>query len=208
MATPMLLRRGAEAEVVRGEWQHRPAVFKTRLPKTYRHPSLDQALRVSRMKTEARLLSEARHLGIPVPPMYDLDLHEATMTLAYLEGPTLAEFIRSGAPEANDMCRALGTYLGRLHRAKVVHGDLTTSNMIVQGSRLHLLDFSLGGRGADLEAMGVDLHLMRESFNSAHPGREELWSAFFEGYGEANPGAEEVLAKVKAIEARGRYRGS
>lgn len=209
MTVPVLLKVGAEAEVRRGEWHGRPVVVKARRAKGYRHPSLDQRLRTTRLKTEARLLSEARRLGIAVPIIYDIDLGGGTMTLAYLEGPTLAEFIASGAEGAEDHCRTLGRYLGTLHRARVVHGDLTTSNMVIHGERLHLLDFSLGERGAAVEAMGVDLHLLKESFNSAHPGRAGLWEAVVEGYREANSGWSEVLAKVKAIEARGRYaRGS
>lgn len=207
MVAQMLLKRGAEAEIRAAEWHGRSVVVKSRLPKTYRHPNLDAALRANRIRTETRLLSEARHLGIPVPVMYDIDLGRGTMTLAHLQGPTLAELIGSG-DDATQFCKALGAYMGKLHSAGIAHGDLTTSNMVITGGILHLLDFSLGERGADLEALGVDIHLLSESFNSAHAGRPELWRAFLSGYRSGNASADAVLGKAKEIEARGRYRGS
>ena len=63
----MLFKRGAEAELHRTEWHGRPAVEKVRVPKAYRHERLDDELRKSRIRMEARLMSEARKLGISIP---------------------------------------------------------------------------------------------------------------------------------------------
>ncbi len=63
----MLVKRGAEAELRRTEFLGRAAIEKHRAPKAYRLEALDDALRGSRIRHEARLMSEARAAGVPVP---------------------------------------------------------------------------------------------------------------------------------------------
>lgn len=209
MNAPMLAKQGAEAVVRPVEWHGRRAVEKVRLPKAYRHPLLDDGLRASRVRAEARLMGDARAAGVPVPIIYDVDVQEHRIVMTRLEGPTAKEIIQAGGPEAKVLVRALGEAAGRLHAAGIVHGDLTTSNMIWLDHRLFFIDFGLGQRSTLAEDLGVDLHLLREAFASAHPTRMDLFESVLEGYRSTNPRAEEVLTRMKAIEARGRYlRGS
>lgn len=203
----MELRRGAEAVISLTEWHGRRAVEKRRVPKGYRHPRLDEDLRASRVRLEARLIHEARSLGVPVPVLYDVDLEENRLVMEYVEGP-LAKEVLEGDSDVT-LCRLMGATVGRLHAGDLVHGDLTTSNMVLRDGRLVLLDFGLGEKGGDLEAKGVDLHLFREAFESAHSERMDLFPQVLEAYREAYEGAEAVVAKMEEIERRGRYlRGS
>ena len=202
----MLVKRGAEAELHRTEFLGRAAIAKRRVPKTYRLPDLDATLRRSRIRTEARLMGEARRAGVSVPILYDIDLAEATIVMEFVDGPTVKEVLDRGGPHALAAAREIGHIVGRLHRAGIVHGDLTTSNMILRGGRIVMIDFSLGGKDLGREARGVDLHLLREGLVSAHARATTYYREVLRGYREAlGRDAEDVIATVKEIEGRGRY---
>lgn len=187
----------------------RKAVEKARLSKGYRHPQLDADLRSARTRAEARLFREARMLGVPVPIIYDVDLRGNKIVMEYVDGPTAKEVLSSGGDEAVRVCRLIGQMVGRLHRSDIIHGDLTTSNMLVRGGILYLVDFGMGEKKGDLEAKGVDLHLLKEAFLSAHSERADLFKEVLRGYRQAYEDADAVIAKAQEIERRGRYlRGS
>ncbi len=180
-----------------------------RVPKGYRDPGLDKDLRGSRIRTEVRLFREARKLGVPVPILYDVDLEEDKITMEYVEGPTAKEVLTAGVAGEAGICRSIGSLVGRLHAGDIVHGDLTTSNMISSGDRLYLVDFGLGEKSGEAEAKGVDLHLLREAFLSAHSEKSYLFDEVLQGYREAYAGADAIIQKAEEIEKRGRYlRGS
>src|SRR5436309_655258 len=164
----VLIKRGAEAELRRTEFLGRPAVDKVRVPKSYRLTELDDGLRRSRIRIEARLMAEARAAGVPVPIIYDIDLVEAKIVMEYVSGPTLKEVLDRRGSAGLEVAREMGRVIGRLHRAGIVHGDLTTSNMLWRDGRIVMIDFSLGGKDRGREARGVDLHLLREGLVSAH----------------------------------------
>jgi Kae1-associated kinase Bud32 len=202
----VLIKRGAEAELWRTEFLGRPAVDKVRVPKTYRLTELDDGLRRSRIRTEARLMAEARTAGVPVPIIYDIDLGEAKIVMEYVPGPTIKEVLDRGGPAALEVAREMGRVIGRLHRAGIVHGDLTTSNMLWRDGRIVMIDFSLGGKERGREARGVDLHLLREGLVSAHARATAYYREVVRGYREVmGPEADSVIATVKEIESRGRY---
>ena len=202
----MILKRGAEAEIRTAEFLGRSAVAKVRLPKAYRLPALDDNLRKTRMRTEARLMAEARAAGVAVPVLYDIDLQGHTITMEFVEGPTLKDALEAGGPQAAVLAREMGRVAGRLHRAGIIHGDLTTSNMVVRDGGIVILDFSLGGKARDPESRGVDLHLLREALTSAHARARAYYREVLAGYREVlGAEADAVLAKVKEIESRGRY---
>ncbi len=173
--------------------------------KGYRHPRLDEGLRGARTRAEARLFREARRQGVAVPILYDVDVAEDRLVMERVEGPTAKEVLDGPGEGARALCREMGRLAGRLHGGGVVHGDLTTSNMIVRGTRLYLIDFGLGERTEELEAQGVDLHLLREAFLSAHAEKADLFQEVLRGYREAWDEAEAVIQKAEEIERRGRY---
>jgi len=138
-----VLKRGAEAVISSVEWRGRPAVEKLRVPKGYRDPRLDDELRRARIRKEAKLFAEARAAGVPVPVLYDVDLAGHRLVMERIDGPTLKEVLRSPGDHGS-LCEEIGRLVAKLHSSGLVHGDLTTSNMLLAGGRVHLIDFSLG----------------------------------------------------------------
>lgn len=201
-----VIRRGAEAEIRQGKWHGRDVIVKSRVPKGYRHPDLDGALRSSRTKNEARLIQEARRLGVPTPIIYDVDVVGAEIVMQEIKGPRVKDLL-DGSDDATrrHLCSEMGRMVALLHKGGITHGDLTTSNMIFEDGRIWFIDFSLGTKNADVEEMGVDLHLLKEAFQSAHSSFLACYDVVLGSYKKEFSRGEEVLRKIKQIEDRGRY---
>lgn len=201
-----VIRRGAEAEIRRGTWLGRDVIVKSRVPKGYRHSELDRCLRTARTRNEARLIHEAREHGVPTPVIYDIDMVNGEITMEEVKGPRVKDELDRGDPaEVEALCREMGRLIALLHRAGIVHGDLTTSNMIMSEGGMWFIDFSLGSRCAMAEEMGVDIHLLKEAFQSAHSTLLDKFPLILETYRLHFDRAEEVIRKMKDIEGRGRY---
>ncbi len=199
-------RVGAEAKLDSSTWLGRSVVLKQRVVKGYRHPVLDKTLQTTRIKNEARLMSEARRAGIAVPVIYSVDLPEMRMVMEEIRGARVKDALDElPMDEAKRVCEKIGEIAAKLHMNDIVHGDLTTSNMLLDGDRIVLIDFSLGSKSSETEDKGVDMHLLEEAFHSAHYKRSELYDTVKDSYVRAYPGGQEVLRKVKEIEKRGRY---
>ena len=201
-----VIRRGAEAEIGRDVWMGRKVIVKSRVTKGYRHPELDLSLRVTRTKNEARLIQDARRHGVPTPIIYDIDLKNGTIVMEEIEGERVKDVLDSSEEET---CRTICTEIGRLvallHKATLTHGDLTTSNMITRDGKIWFIDLSLGTRNAMIEDMGVDLHLLKEAFQSAHSKILPMYDVILASYCDNFERGKEVLKKIKEIEDRGRY---
>jgi len=201
-----IIRQGAEAEIRLTEWKGRTVVVKSRVPKGYRHQQLDASLRATRTKNEARLIQEARRQRVPTPIVFDIDTKSAEITMEYIDGERVKDALnRAPLDEAERICREIGRLAALMHRAKLVHGDLTTSNMILRQGRIWIIDFSLGSRNAEAEEMGVDMHLLKEAFQSAHSERFDLFQVVMDSYSEHFERSEQVVHKIRDIEDRGRY---
>lgn len=202
-----VLRRGAEAELHDGQWLGREIILKRRIPKGYRHPLLDSRIRAQRTKNEARLMLEARSRGIAVPIIYDINLSAAEITMERIFGPRIKDLFNTlPEPQAKSLAREMGKLAAILHSNDLVHGDLTTSNMLMrEDGKICLIDFSLGEKTDAVEKKGVDLHLLFEAFHSAHYMREYLLQDVIAAYRESYSDAEKILQRVKEIEKRGRY---
>ncbi|OPY33237.1 MAG: putative bifunctional tRNA threonylcarbamoyladenosine biosynthesis protein [Methanomassiliicoccales archaeon PtaU1.Bin124] len=184
----------------------RHVIMKSRVPKGYRHPDLDASLRVSRTRNEARLIQEARRLGVPTPIIYDIDLIGGEIVMQELSGPRVKDLLDSSDDEMRrELCKEIGRLVALLHQGGITHGDLTTSNMIHYEGRIWLIDFSLGTKNADLEEMGVDLHLLKEAFQSAHSSFLDCYDVVLSSYKKNFAKGDDVMKKIKQIEDRGRY---
>lgn len=179
--------------------------MKHRVPKRYRNRQLDESLRKARLRMEVKLMTEARGLGLAVPIIYDIDVEENRLVLEYIEGPTVKEVLQRKLDDPPKICRQVGEIAAKLHAGDIVHGDLTTSNMICRGGRINLIDFSLGEKSSSAESKGVDLHLLKEALTSAHSDMPDLFDHVAAGYRKKYAGAKDVLLKVEDIESRGRY---
>jgi len=205
-----LLKKGAEASLFLADWHGRRVVIKTRLPKKYRPGELDLTIRTYRTVHEPQLMGEAKKAGVPTPTIFLVDVKNATIVMEHVDGKQVKQvLVTFSAKEREAVCVGIGKLIGKLHRHGIIHGDLTTSNMILNSEgKIFLVDFGLGEKNAEFEARGVDLHLMKRALQSTHyQFAEECFMAFSKGYasvlGESE--AKDVLAKVKEIERRGRY---
>ncbi len=208
------IARGAEAILKRDVWNGRDVVVKERIAKGYRHPDLDRRLRGVRIKTEARLMREARRMRVPTPHIFDIDQVSNSLTMEFIHGRT-ARSVLDNPDRRESICREIGKLVARLHAGDIVHGDLTTSNMIVSADRLYFIDFSMGAKAAVTEQKGVDLHLLMEAFRSAHAdfynkgiswvleAYRNTWESVRGPAGRNE--AEAIIARVHEIEKRGRY---
>ncbi|MEM4700310.1 MAG: Kae1-associated kinase Bud32 [Candidatus Nezhaarchaeales archaeon] len=200
------IKKGAEAELYLTQWLGTPAIIKRRIPKPYRRPDFDLQLRKARTLKEASLMLAAKRQGVPVPSLLCVDVVETSLVMEYIEGPTLRDLLVAGT-DVNWAMHQVGRYVGRLHRGGLVHGDLTTSNMIISGGRVFLLDFGLGDYSTSIEARGVDLHLMLRALESLVPSKaRELFSIVLKGYAEMMGGlTQEVVKRALLVRSRGRY---
>ncbi len=204
-----LIAKGAEADLwFDPEWNGRRAIIKRRVQKRYRHPEIDRELRRLRTLREAEIIHRAKRAGVPTPVIYQVDPEEATMVMEYIEGRRLRDAVAELPPEERlRIFRLAGRQAGRLHKAGIIHGDLTTSNMILTSNRLVFVDFGLAELSTEEEKRGVDLHLMKRMLQSTHfEYAEELLEAFLEGYREEmGAEADGVFRRMEEIARRGRY---
>ena len=186
--------RGAEALVEVGSER----VLKRRLPKPYRHPELDGRLRRERTRSEARLTSEARKVGVSTPVVLDVDDVEATLTFETVGEADLRDALSESG------VRDVGQQLATLHRAGFVHGDPTPRNARTAPDRTYLIDFGLGYYTDDREDYAMDLHVFEQAVVGTADDAERLLGAFEAAYEAA--GDVRVLDQLREIEGRGRYR--
>lgn len=208
MADLKLIKKGAEAELYRGEWLGFDAIFKRRVRKAYRNADLDHLIRSTRTSLEAKLLSGSKRLGVPTPVIYSVDLHKTELVMSYLDGTPLKKLLPGmGEADIKSTFSVVGGYVAKLHRGGIVHGDLTTSNIIVIKEKIFFIDFGLGEYTESLEARGVDIHLMRRALESSHYQSSRLaYQSFAKAYSKTlGDDAEEVLKRVGEIRRRGRY---
>jgi len=205
-----LLKKGAEASLFLASWHGRKVIVKARLPKRYRPSELDAKIRGYRTTHEPQLMHEAKKAGVPTPTIFLVDMKNAAITMEFVEGKQVKQVLpHVSRKEQQELCAKIGVLIGKMHRRGVVHGDLTTSNMILTGEgKIFLVDFGLGEKNRELEARGVDLHLMKRALQSTHyKFSEDCFRNVMKGYssllGEEN--AEKVFEKIREIERRGRY---
>lgn len=156
------------------------------------------------------MIHQARTASVPTPVIYDIDIPNTSITMSYVEGPRLQEILE----KTPRLIRArilqfVGHCIGRLHAASIIHGDLTTSNMIkTQGDSISLIDFGLSFHSNQIEDRGEDMHLLKNVFESTHHKiSDECLANVMRGYSKTlgKKNAFIVSRKIREIERRGRY---
>jgi TP53 regulating kinase-like protein len=206
----MLFKKGAEAYLYKEEWYGLQVIRKHRLPKDYRVPQLDSEIKHARTVREARLMYEAVRAGVPAPSIYFIDLDNSTIIMEFIEGVKLKDVVSLLEKERRaDIFYRIGQQIALLHQNDIVHGDLTTSNMILTPSgKISFIDFGLGDFSSSIEDKGVDIHLMHRALESAHfEYSTDCFDAVVNGYRGTlgDKQSIDVLNRVKEIEMRGRY---
>ncbi|OYT43613.1 MAG: Kae1-associated kinase Bud32 [Candidatus Aenigmarchaeota archaeon ex4484_56] len=186
-----LISQGAEA-VIYLENNH---IIKKRIKKRYRIEQLDIFLRASRTRKEAKLLSEARRIGINTPVVYNVD--KFSITMEFINGKKFA-FEKN----VENYCRILGESVSKLHKYNITHGDLTTANILIKNRKLYFIDFGLGMETKNIEQKAADLLTLYQNFKTIFPDKE-LWPLFIKGY--RNKNTIEILNRFDKVLSRKRY---
>lgn len=210
VAKQTLFKKGAEASLYLADWHGRKVVVKVRIPKRYRPEALDEQIRSYRTVHEPQLMHDAKAARVPTTLIYMVNVAEASITMEYVEGQQIKQLLNKVPHDKRrELCVAIGELIGKLHSRGLIHGDLTTSNMILSPEgKIFFVDFGLGEKNIEVEARGVDLHLMKRALQSTH---YLFWEACFKavlsGYSSVLGAeqSEKVYEKIKEIERRGRY---
>jgi len=205
-----VIRIGAEAIVSKLRWNGFDLISKHRVPKPYRIPELDRWIRDKRTIHEAKILVELKRAGVPAPAIILLDRSSSTIYMQYIKGIELKKALDELDPvRIEKIAGKLGEIVGKMHLRGIVHGDLTTSNVILdETEKIYLIDFGLSSVSDDVEELAVDIHLLDRSLESAHHKiRERFMKHFLLGYSKivGRDRTLEILRKVKEIRMRGRY---
>jgi len=204
------LHRGAEADLslaTIGPWR---VVIKRRVRKEYRTPSLDEQIRHDRTISEASRIHEAKTAGAKVPSIVGVDVENNAIVMTHLDGTVARERLDDmSINAARKLLRSIGEQIGLLHTAGIVHGDLTTSNVIVSPSgEPFIVDFGMSRRSTEPEDRGVDLHLLQRSIVASHnKDSSSMMNSMIRGYEQTagKKAAGSTWRKAREIARRGRY---
>ncbi|OPY19577.1 MAG: putative bifunctional tRNA threonylcarbamoyladenosine biosynthesis protein [Methanobacterium sp. PtaU1.Bin097] len=201
-----MLEKGAEANIYPGEWMGRDVLLKERVSKSYRIEEIDHRLRKRRTKGEAKLLHLAKTCGVTTPLVYDIDKENKTITMEYIPGkPVKDVFNESEISQIKIICKKVGEKVARLHNCGMIHGDLTSSNLLLKDGEIVFIDFGLGKISDLVEDKGTDLLVFKKALTGIHYDiAEDCFQSILEGYQEADD-YQEILEKIWEIEVRRRY---
>lgn len=196
-----VIQQGAEAKI----FLDKDSVTKDRISKSYRHPELDKQIRKRRTKAEAKLLKKASEIiDSPIPT----EITESKIQMPFINGKKLSEHLdKFSLKEQKHIMQMVGKSIAKLHKEDIIHGDLTTSNMILKKDKVFFIDFGLGYISKKIEDKAVDLHLFKQALEAKHFKHfKELQDEVFKAYKKENPEAEKIFERITAVERRGRYR--
>lgn len=194
-----IISNGAEAIIL----LENDRILKERVEKKYRIKEIDQMLRRSRTKREAKILEKCLSSNINVPKIFSYDLNACVIVEEYLNGEKLRDILNEN--NYKKYAKEIAEIISKLHSLGIIHHDLTTSNMIYFNNKLYLIDFGLSFLSQKIEDMAVDLHLLERALNSKHPEfSEEMFDLILEEYNVKNK--EQILKRLSSINLRGRYK--
>jgi len=201
-----IIAQGAEAKIILKE----NFIIKNRIAKAYRHPELDKKIIKQRTKAESKLLSKAsKIILVPIP---EKSKEPNVIKMPFIKGQKLSENLNKfSLKKQYEIMKIIGDSIAKLHKLDIIHGDLTTSNMIfIESSKeLFFIDFGLGYISRKIEDKAVDLHLLKQALEAKHfKNWNNLIKKVFHSY-EKTIGkheAKKVFDRITSIEKRGRYR--
>ncbi len=196
-----MIKEGAEARLYKKKIGSRIVLVKDRVRKEYRNEKLDEEVRKQRTRREEKLIRTVERIGVRVPSIIEVKEHEIIME--FIEGKTLKQALNE---KNTELCLEIGKNIAKLHSNSIVHGDLTTSNMILCGKEIVFIDFGLGFTSNKVEDKAVDLLNLKKTFEATHSSFfEKGWEKIIEGYLKEG-GKKEVISQIEKIEKRARYK--
>ncbi|MBI4020588.1 MAG: Kae1-associated serine/threonine protein kinase [Candidatus Aenigmarchaeota archaeon] len=197
-----ILKRGAEAVLYLSDGK----LVKERLKKGYRIAQLDEKIRKERTQKEERLLDRARRSGVSVPAVIGRGKYD--LGIEWIDGEMVKDTLDGMAREKRfSVYSMIGKEIAKLHSSGIIHGDITTSNMVLKGDKLYIIDFGLGKFSGKAEDQAIDLYVLYEALKAAHFRLlGEAWENVLNAYGQTYSGSAMVLRRLKEIEQRRRYK--
>jgi len=200
---PKLIAQGAEAKIILSK----DFVIKDRISKSYRIKELDYKIRKSRTKAEAKLLEKASKIINSAAPLFQPTKGFTTIKMPYIDGKKLSDNLgKFKIKKQKQICKQIGEDVAKIHDENIIHGDLTTSNMILKDNLIYFIDFGLGYISHKFEDKAVDIHLFKQALEAKHfQNWEVLFKEFEKGYSKSKD-SKIVFERLKAVEKRGRYK--
>lgn len=193
-----LMANGAEAYVYRTEAFGMDAVLKDRKPKGYRVRQLDEAIRATRTRSEAKITAMADSIGVRVPNI--LFVKRYALCVSYIEGVQMSAAPTISSASRRKAFEKIGEYLGMLHSNGIVHGDFTPANILLdKNGEPWVIDFGLASISNSLEDKAMDVLLMKRSLDA------DAYGIFIAGYSRKSKEANLIMHRLAEIEKRGRY---
>ncbi|XP_050363836.1 uncharacterized protein LOC126782603 [Argentina anserina] len=212
----VLVKQGAEARVFESTFVGRKSIVKERFSKKYRHPTLDAKLTLRRLNAEARCMTKARRLGVYTPVLYAVDTILHTLTFEYVEGPSVKDvFLEFGlggggvaAERMDDIAMQIGQAIGKLHDGGLIHGDLTTSNLLIRTAtnQVVVIDFGLSFTSTLPEDKAVDLYVLERALLSMHSSCGNVMDRILAAYRKSSKQWSSTFNKLAQVRQRGRKR--
>ncbi len=194
-----ILARGAEAIITKKG----NSVIKERIEKIYRHPELDKRIRKLRNRSESKILDKVQKI-INVPKLISSDELNTKIELEYIDGKKLSDHLEN--LDYKKIGEKIGKQLAKLHDYEIIHGDLTTSNLILKKDEVYFIDFGLGFHSSRVEDKAVDLHLIKQALEAKHPRIwEKTYNSILKGY-KSSKHQKQTLTQLEKVEKRGRYK--
>ena len=193
-----LIAQGAEAKLFRSENK----LIKDRIKKNYRLKEIDEKIRKSRTKREAKMLKKLDF----VPKVFDVDEKKKIIEMEFIDGKLVKDVLDNVNKEKRkEICKKIGKNIAKLHNLDIIHGDLTTSNFIFN-KKVYFIDFGLSFVSRRIEDKAVDLHLLKQALESKHYRHfEESFKDVLQGYSKVND-YNKIIERLRKVESRGRYK--
>ena len=207
-----ILAKGAESDIYSSHWIDMEAVSKVRNRKNYRIKEIDEKIRRLRTKKEAKLLFDVKRSGLRSPILYDIDLDKKVIVMEKINGTLFKDFIGDlKEDDKKNLSIAIGQNIGLMHNLDIIHGDITSSNiMINDNSEIVFIDFGLGKYSNLIEDKCVDLIVLKKSLQSIdYKIANEIFNHVLDGYmccyDQNNLSKSKIIEKIAEIQSRGRY---
>ncbi len=131
------IAQGAEAIIIK----EKGSVIKRRIKKSYRISELDEKIRKLRTRSETKLLEKAGKL-ISIPKITKSDEKQKEIIMEFIEGKKLSDNLDIfPLKKQKQICKQIGEDVAKLHDMNIIHGDLTTSNMILVETKRKISNF-------------------------------------------------------------------
>ncbi|KAJ0171298.1 hypothetical protein K1T71_012848 [Dendrolimus kikuchii] len=227
-----ILKQGAEAKLYICKYLGKSTLIKERFQKRYRHPDLDKSITKERIRNEARSIVRCKTADVKTPALYLVDFQRRRIYMQHFEHSiTVKDYIIQHATKnaeitqnLDEICKMIGITVRKLHENNIIHGDLTTSNMLLVPKNLNnetteekclekerfdlvMIDFGLSFIDSSTEDKGVDLYVLERALISTHNDYPDLFSKILDAYkNHSKNNIKEILSKFEEVRARGRKR--